>query len=123
MWSLFDGLLSEPARRQLTNGCRNLFISMKPEGCPDAWLDLFRKNLPKMKVGVDLWIPEPEDVVESLWRLKIGAGGRFYALYNIIFGYGILYVALCEVYAVYAFVTSRLVDVAVYFVCLCVEAS
>jgi len=39
------------------------------------------------------------------------------------FGRGILYVALCEVYAVYAFVTSRLVDVAVYFVCLCVEAS
>jgi len=33
---------------------------------------------------VDLWIPEPEDVVESLWRLKMGAGGRFYALYNII---------------------------------------
>ena len=57
---------------------------MKPEGYPDAWLDLFRKNLPKMKVGVDLWIPEPEDVVESLWRLKMGAGGRFYALYNII---------------------------------------
>ena len=34
-----------------------------------------------------------------------------------------LYVALREVYAVYAFAASRLVDVAVHFVCLCVEAS
>ena len=41
---------------------------------------------------------------------------------NIIW-YGILYVALCEVYAVYAFAASRLVDVAVHLVCLCVEAS
>jgi len=47
-----------------------------------------------------------------------------FMLYIASFGYlGFLYVALCEVYAVYAFVTSRLVDVAVYFVCLCVEAS
>jgi len=43
--------------------------------------------------------------------------------YIISFRCGILYVALREVYAVYAFVTSRLVDVAVHFVRLCIEAS
>ena len=58
----------------------------------------------------------------DLWRLKIRVAGDSMP-YIISFRCGILYVALREVYAVYAFVTSRLVDVAVHFVRLCIEAS
>ena len=69
---------------------------------------------------MDLWITEPIDVVGSLWRLKMKEGDSMLYITSL---FRDLYVALCEVYAVYAFVTSRLVDVAVHFVCLCVEAS
>mgnify|MGYP005631607241 CR=1 FL=1 len=86
--SLFDGLPSESARRHLTNGLRNLFNFYEAQGYPDAWLNLLRKNLPKVKVGVDLWIPEPEDIAESLRRLKM-RGGRYYALYNILLDSGL----------------------------------
>ena len=73
-----DGMLSELARRHLINGRRNLFNFYEAQGYSDAWLNLLRKNLPRVR---SLCICRFRAcIVESLWRLKMRASGRFYAL-------------------------------------------
>jgi len=70
---MFNGL-GDSQKRHLANGMRNLFNFLEAQGWSRVYLDLLRKNLPRVKVGVDLWIPEPEDIVESLRRLKMREG-------------------------------------------------
>ena len=85
--AMFEGLPSVSAKRHLANGLRVLFRFLEAQGWPEVYLNLLRKNLPRVRVGVDLWIPEPGDVVESLRRLK--GCGRYYALYNLMVDSGL----------------------------------
>jgi len=68
--SMFQGLPSVSAKRHLANGLRVFFRFLEAQGYPENYLNLLRKNLPRVKVGVDLWIPERRDIVEALRRLR-----------------------------------------------------
>jgi len=85
--ALFDGL-SDSQKRHLANGLRNLFNFYEVQGLASKrLLDLLRRNLPKVSVGVDLKVPEPDEVIHSLRMLK--GSGRYFALYNLMLDSGL----------------------------------
>ncbi|HDN62360.1 MAG TPA: hypothetical protein ENF56_00185, partial [Candidatus Bathyarchaeota archaeon] len=85
--AIFEGL-SDSQKRHLANGFRNLFNFYEAQALASKhYLDILRRNLPKVSVGVDLKIPQPRYNIKSLRTLK--GSGRFFALYNLILDSGL----------------------------------
>ena len=85
--AMFDGL-GDSQRRHLANGFRNIFNFYESQGFVNReYLDLLRKNLPSVSVGVDLKVPEPQEIIHSLMLLKDSEG--LSALYNLILDSGL----------------------------------
>jgi intergrase/recombinase len=74
--------LTNSQKRHLKNGLRNIFNFYEVQGLADKeWLDLLRKNLPRTSVGVDLKVPNDEEIAGSITKLK---STKYFALYNLI---------------------------------------
>ncbi|MHA1854320.1 MAG: integrase, partial [Candidatus Heimdallarchaeaceae archaeon] len=87
---VFEGL-SVGQRHQLIRAVRNLFNFYESQGLASKeWLDLLRMNVPKDEVGLDLWIPSEEEIIDSLKALSKAENCRVYfALFNLILDSGL----------------------------------
>ena len=87
---VFEGL-SVGQRHQLIRAVRNLFNFYESQGLASKeWLDLLRMNIPKDEVGLDLWIPSEEEIIDSLKALSKAENCRVYfALFNLILDSGL----------------------------------
>ena len=87
---VFEGL-SVGQRHQLIRAVRNLFNFYESQGLASKeWLDLLRMNIPKDEVGLDLWIPSEEEIIDSLKALSKAKNCRVYfVLFNLILDSGL----------------------------------
>jgi len=88
---VFEGL-SVRQRHQLIRAVRNLFNFYESQGLASKErLDLLRMNIPKDEVGLDLWIPSEEEIIDSLKALSKAKNCRVYsALFNLILDSGLM---------------------------------
>jgi len=86
---LFTGL-GDSQKRHLLNALRNLFNFYETQGLASKdWLDLLRKNLPKVSIGVDLKIPTEEEMADSIRKAKRLRDTRRFILYNLLLDSGL----------------------------------
>lgn len=84
---LFHGL-TVGQQHHLNRALRALLNYHEALGMEKSWLDTLRRAIPKDKIGIDLHVPEPEDVVQSL-RVISGAPMKYRALWNLCLDGGI----------------------------------
>jgi len=78
---IFQGL-SVGQQHHLNRALRALFNYLEILGWSKEWLDSLRKAIPKDRVGIDLHVPEPEEILESMKRLP-GIPLKYRALWNL----------------------------------------
>jgi intergrase/recombinase len=101
-------------RNHMVKSLRVLFNFFEVLGYPEAYLDLFRKALPKVSSGIDLRIPTETMIVDSLRRVE-RAAFKYNALYNLLVDSGL---RLMEaVYVVNNFDDSRVDKVNGFYRC------
>jgi len=66
---IFSGLTSGQ-QHNLIHALRALFNFLGAMGVNEAWLDMLRKNIPRDEVGIDLWVPSEEQIVNSLKKME-----------------------------------------------------
>jgi intergrase/recombinase len=91
---MFSGL-TVGQQHNLSRGLRNVFNFLEAQGWSEQYLDVLRKNVPRDEFGVDLWIPEPADVVASLVSMSKGCL-KYQALYNLVLDSGLRLVEACR---------------------------
>jgi len=83
--------LSFGQQHQLNRALRALFNFCEIMGYSKAWLDSLRKAIPKDKIGVDLWVPEEDLILDNLRRLN-GLIPKYRAAWSLCLDGGIRYV-------------------------------
>ena len=84
---VFSGL-SEGQKHNLNRGLRNLFNFLEAQGWSRGYLNLLRKNIPKDKTGIDLRVPELNEIIRSL-RKSSRIALKYRALWNLCLDSGL----------------------------------
>jgi intergrase/recombinase len=78
---IFSGL-SIGQQHHLNRALRALFNYLEILGWSRGWLDSLRKAIPKDRIGIDLHVPEPGEILESMRRLP-GIPLKYRALWSL----------------------------------------
>ena len=80
--------LSVGQQHHLNRALRALFNYLEILGWSKTWLDSLRKAIPKDRIGIDLHVPEPGEILESMKRLP-GIPLKYRALWSLCLDSGI----------------------------------
>ena len=83
------------SRRNMILALRKMFTFYELNGVDKAYLDSLRAALPKVQCGIDLKIPEEDQIVSSLKKLS-KAPVKYQALYNVLLDSGLRLIEAIE---------------------------